>query len=280
MKARANRFKLSPAPQALKPGFTLIELLVTIGIIAVLMAILAPALQAARSQAMAVACQGRIRQWGLAFRMYADENQGRWISYGSGATRGVRWAVATRPFWFTTAKGRRIPIPVWDIIERGITLCPLTGLDKEGPFAAGFHLIEYKGSGQKPKYAAISYGFNAWLYSEQEEHRHNGIAVGPLSWGTSNVKGPANIPVLGDSSKPDGYPAHTEGPPGDWPWCLNRHHGRVNMLFMDWSVRKVGLKELWTLKWHREFDTAGPWTTAGGVRPEDWPEWMRRFKDY
>ncbi len=52
------------------------------------------------------------------------------------------------------------------------------------------------------------------------------------------------------------------------------------MLFMDWSVRKVGLKELWTVKWHREFDTDGPWTRAGGVEPEDWPAWMRTFKDY
>ena len=52
------------------------------------------------------------------------------------------------------------------------------------------------------------------------------------------------------------------------------------MLFMDWSVRKVGLKELWTLKWSRDFDTAGPWTLAGGVKPEDWPAWMQRFKDY
>ena len=49
---------------------------------------------------------------------------------------------------------------------------------------------------------------------------------------------------------------------------------------MDWSVRKVGLKELWTLKWHHEYDTAGPWTKAGGVQPEDWPQWMRSFKDY
>jgi hypothetical protein len=49
---------------------------------------------------------------------------------------------------------------------------------------------------------------------------------------------------------------------------------------MDWPARKVGLKELWALKWHRQFDTAGPWTKAGGVKPEDWPEWMRHFKDY
>ena len=62
--------------------------------------------------------------------------------------------------------------------------------------------------------------------------------------------------------------------------CINRHHGGINMLFADWSVRKVGLKELWTLKWRKHFDTANPWTRAGGVQPEDWPEWMRGFKDY
>ena len=43
---------------------------------------------------------------------------------------------------------------------------------------------------------------------------------------------------------------------------------------------RVGLKELWTLKWHRDYDTSGPWTKAGGVQPEDWPEWMRGFRDY
>jgi prepilin-type processing-associated H-X9-DG protein len=62
--------------------------------------------------------------------------------------------------------------------------------------------------------------------------------------------------------------------------CINRHEGGVNCLFLDWSVRKVGLKELWTLKWNAEFNTAGPWTRAGGVQPEDWPPWMRKFKDY
>ena len=62
--------------------------------------------------------------------------------------------------------------------------------------------------------------------------------------------------------------------------CINRHDGGINSLFMDWSVRKVGLKELWMLKWHRNFDTKGPWTKAGGMKSEDWPEWMRQFKDY
>jgi prepilin-type processing-associated H-X9-DG protein len=61
--------------------------------------------------------------------------------------------------------------------------------------------------------------------------------------------------------------------------CINRHQGGINMAFMDGSVRKVGLKELWTLMWCRDVTTS-PWTRAGGVRPEDWPKWMRQFKDY
>ncbi|MCH8215832.1 MAG: hypothetical protein IH892_03565, partial [Planctomycetes bacterium] len=56
--------------------------------------------------------------------------------------------------------------------------------------------------------------------------------------------------------------------------------GRVNGLFLDGSVREVGLKELWTLPWYPNFDKAGPRTIAGGVQPEDWPQWMRSFKDY
>lgn len=63
-------------------------------------------------------------------------------------------------------------------------------------------------------------------------------------------------------------------------FCINRHSGHVNGLFLDWSVRKIGLKELWTLKWNPQFNTADKWTRAGGVQPEDWPAWMRRFKDY
>jgi len=62
--------------------------------------------------------------------------------------------------------------------------------------------------------------------------------------------------------------------------CMDRHTGGINMVFLDTSVRKVGLKELWTLKWHREYNTANRWTKAGGVQPEDWPQWMRGFKEY
>jgi prepilin-type N-terminal cleavage/methylation domain-containing protein/prepilin-type processing-associated H-X9-DG protein len=60
-----------------RSGFTLIELLVVIAIIAILMAILMPALQIAREQARGIACMSNQKTMGLAYVMYADENDSR-----------------------------------------------------------------------------------------------------------------------------------------------------------------------------------------------------------
>jgi len=59
-----------------KKGFTLIELLVVIAIIALLMAILMPALNRVKMQARATACQGKLKQWALIFAMYTNDNEG------------------------------------------------------------------------------------------------------------------------------------------------------------------------------------------------------------
>jgi prepilin-type processing-associated H-X9-DG protein len=109
-------------------------------------------------------------------------------------------------------------------------------------------------------------------------------------WGTCYIEGTNNIPVCLDCRWTHIPVEHFDDPPeyddvatadsGMSFFCLNRHSGGINGLFMDFSVRKVGLKQLWTLSWHRRFDTSGPWTRADGVQPEDWPEWMGNFKDY
>jgi prepilin-type processing-associated H-X9-DG protein len=110
-----------------------------------------------------------------------------------------------------------------------------------------------------------------------------------MYWRNRNVKNADTIPLFLDCAWLDVYPIDTDGPAQyeEIPdsemslVCINRHNGYINGLFLDCStVRKIGLKELWTFRWNRQFNTAGVWTKAGGVQPEDWPEWMRGIKNY
>ena len=59
-----------------KSGFTLVELLVVIGIIALLLSLLLPALSKARAAAQNIQCQSNLRQWGVGVSMYIQQYNG------------------------------------------------------------------------------------------------------------------------------------------------------------------------------------------------------------
>jgi prepilin-type N-terminal cleavage/methylation domain-containing protein/prepilin-type processing-associated H-X9-DG protein len=274
-------------------GFTLIELLVVIWIIALLMAVLLPTLQRVRKQAKAVACTAKVRQFGLAYKMYTDANGGRWFAEGrsnpktSGLVDGERhglanWLGLAAPLWFNAP---------------GFAACPLATKYRWAAYDAfsSWHPPDGPAMTETPSgepiFGPASYSFNGAVSAPPPEDSKRDIPYREIYWGTSDVRGSARIPVLFDSACFLSWPDEYSGPPPfeagpltgpivRWPMCINRHEGGVNMLFMDWSVRRVGLKELWTFRWNKRFNTAGPWTKQGGVEPEDWPPWMRRFKDY
>jgi len=283
-----------------KKAFTLIELLVVIAIIALLMAILLPVLQRARKQAKAAACQANLRQWATTLALYVDDNQGR-VPCACGG-ESTMWLL--RGEFVSRDDPSEHGVSLHHSDTRGIACCPMATkprgnepFDYAGWFGSrmGPHILGMQGSTftaweitSPPPSFLCSYGYNGWLF--QGFQTLEGIDTRPfLASGMPDLNifslrlNSAAIPVLLDCDRPfdSRFRRGTVSPPAmERGVCINRHDGFINGLFLDWSVRKVGLKELWTLKWHREYDTRGPWTKAGGVRPEDWPPWMRKFKDY
>jgi prepilin-type N-terminal cleavage/methylation domain-containing protein/prepilin-type processing-associated H-X9-DG protein len=74
---------MKPNPTSSHHGFTLIELLVVIAIIAVLAALLLPALSKAKQQGQKIACVSNLRQLQLAWQLYADDHNG-WLPRNDG----------------------------------------------------------------------------------------------------------------------------------------------------------------------------------------------------
>ncbi len=236
-----------------------------------------------RRRAKAALCLSNLHQWGQCFQAYLEDNDG----YFPTGLRGMM----PEGHWY------------WDLLpyyghNPDLRLCPeatklLYGGNGEwgdphsawGKFGPPYELQDPRW----PKGFYGSYGINCWVYNQNPQWEPMQPRWG--YWRTANVTGANRIPVFFGCTwymtylgpLPDDEPAPTEYQAlglGMRSVCVNRHNGAVNMLFMDFSARKVGLKELWTLKWHRGYDTEGPWTMAGGVQPEDWPEWMRKYKDY
>jgi prepilin-type N-terminal cleavage/methylation domain-containing protein/prepilin-type processing-associated H-X9-DG protein len=277
-------------------GFTLIEVLVVISIIVLLMAILIPSLTKARKSAMSVVCQSNLKQWGTIFTMFTNDNEGRFIHDFGLALWFIRGAQLEQG-------DPNIPPNISTYINaKGIGCCPLATESSEkpsdfppNPITPGnfgdYTIYGYFGSTfeawqiikPEPKFCG-SYGFNGHLldgyfYTIPKGLYPSGRRVGLDIY---NIKESYIVPAFLDCSSPVGSvrAANILETEPTRRFLINRHDGRLNCLFLDWSVRKVGLKELFTLKWSEDFNRANKWTIAGGAQQQDWPEWMRGFKDY
>jgi len=290
-----------------RQGFTLIELLVVIAIIALLMSILMPALRNVREQARDSMCMQRLQQWGLMFNMYASEWDGGMMDWAEYAWAGGEFIEhAWVPMMYEYAKG-------YDVY-----LCPSAtelwqyGLDVTDPKAAWdfqyivsgefseFDWFWYYRTGTPPNYvyAYGSYGKNGWISTNKEPIQDEPDDI-PWTFQNIRVKGTSRIPLLGDCSLMGSFPNIYDTPDptrlhhvygengGTNRFNLDRHHLSVNLVFLDWSVRKVGLRQLWSLRWNKQKDPATGQSGWGNLNivpdwnnPLDWPEWMRNSKNY
>ncbi|MHC4120218.1 MAG: hypothetical protein ACYSWO_22220 [Planctomycetota bacterium] len=234
---------------------------------------------AGRRRAKSVVCLSNLHQWGRMFEMFTNDNDG-YFNRGWDVGETDLWMNALRPYYGDN----------WNLL-----LCPaavdvITSSSDWNVHKAAWRDTDLPGGGEH-RYV-FSYSINSWT---NNMHSSRGNRLESSFWkGVRDLEGAENIPVFADGTWHDAWPRHTDAPPphprafgiGNMGmgeinhFCIDRHDGAVNVLFMDWSASKTGLKQLWTLKWHRQFNTAGPWTTAGGVLPNDWPMWMTNFKDY
>ncbi len=263
----------------MKTTFTKKDLVVTLACLAFLLLTAAAVGPRGRRHTKQILCLSNLQKLGTCFQTFLKDNNG----YFQEGYWGLPDCVSTN-WWFHALN------PYYQ--NQNLCLCPMAAIlgNDVGKGEIGMTFFAWSAQGWLGPPGSVygSYGLNGWVENNQcpTESEYTG-----RRWRTPNVAGAADIPLLLDAAWIDGWPSHTDDPPQyddqDFRmtsqmgrFCINRHEGFINSLFLDFSARKVGLKELWTLKWHRRYDTCGPYTQCGGITPQDWPDWMQNFPDY
>jgi prepilin-type N-terminal cleavage/methylation domain-containing protein/prepilin-type processing-associated H-X9-DG protein len=240
MKAISNRRTASPAG-----GFTLIELLVVIAIIAILAAMLLPALAKAKDKAKQVSCMNNLKQLGLAFVMYVDDNNDVMPTPGSRSTLGAQpedWI-----FWQVSAVGGRpsmrtpdqsVIAPYLGNFNDDLFLCPADrdAQDRRQRWEANksqeSYLYSYSLNSRSRE------GMATWITPNRSEIYKNKL---------SKVKKPTDKIMLAEERG-----SSTDGPGGaavliidDGRWIppsnvlTARHGGKADVSFADGHVENV-----------------------------------------
>jgi prepilin-type processing-associated H-X9-DG protein len=259
------------------------------------MSILMPALARVRNQAKSVLCLSNLKQMGGAFAMYLDDNDNTFMRNWTEDRRDVEEELKHKRYWMDALR------PYYGN-QGDVRLCPMatkTQTNSDGTPGPGSATSTFSAWGIFPSpdqcgetsswwpWATAcdygSYGINAWV-SDIEEGWNIWFGQKDIYWRKGNMKGSANIPLLGDNKWVDCWPNYTDEPPSaeDLHYesqmsriCMNRHNGYVNWVFCDYAARPVGLKELWLLVWYKQYPL-----NEAAQNPPVWPDWMKRFKDY